>query len=108
MLLAEARLALEVRGNHDGRFEDSLLVAVGEIRVRLVKGDNVGEINPEGRFECNVLVVKGGEGLMGNDEVIESVLSSLCNEEKTRESRREDRLEEHGGPATWSVVRKQL
>ena len=72
----------------------------------MVRGDNV-EINPEGRFVGEMLVVEGKKGL-GNDEVIESVLSSLCNEEKTRESRREYRLEEHGGPATWSVVRKQL
>lgn len=72
--------------------------------VVLVREDNV-EINPEGRFGYNVEVVVGGRGC--NDEVIESVLSSL-DEKETRESRRGDRLEEHGGPATWSVVRKQL
>lgn len=71
----------------------------------LVKEDNV-EINPEGRFEYNLLLVEGGRGC--NDEVIESDLSSFCNDESSGESRRGDRLEEHGGPATWSVVKKQL
>lgn len=52
------------------------------------------------------MLVEGGRGC--NDEVIESDLSSFDNDESSSESRRGDRLEEHGGPATWSEVRKQL
>lgn len=104
LLLAEAGLALGSGDNHDGELEDSLWGAVGETWVVLVKEDNV-EINPEGRFEDNVGLVVGGRGC--NGEVRESVLSSLY-EKESHESRRGVRLEEHGGPATWSVVRKQL
>ena len=89
--------------NHDGEVEDSLLLAVGVKFVLLVKEDNV-EINPDGRFGFElILVVVRGRGC--NGEVRESVLSSFCNEEGSRKSRRGNRLEEHGGPATWSVVR---
>lgn len=102
--MAEARLALGSGGNHDGEVEDSLVGAVKLTVVLLVREDNV-EINPEGRFEYNVEVVVGGRGC--NDGVRESVLSS-CNEKESSASRRGDRLEEHGGPATWSGVRKQL
>lgn len=102
LLLAEARLALESGGNHDGELEDSLVGAVRLTLVLLVEEDNV-EINPVGRFGNNVEVVIRGRGC--NGEVRESVLSSFCNEKRSRESRRGDRLEEHGGPATWSEVR---
>lgn len=103
-MLAEARLALESGGNHDGEFKDSWVEAVRLTWVLLVEEDNV-EINPEGRLDNSVEVVVGGKGC--NGEVRESVLSSL-NEKESRESRRGVRLEEHGGPATWSEVRKQL
>ena len=104
-LLAEAGLALGSGGNHDGVLKDSLWLAVGMMFVLLVKEDNV-EINPGGRLGFRLLLVEGGRGC--NDEVIESDLSSYCNEKDSCESRRDIRLEEHGGPATWSEVRKQL
>ena len=104
-MLAEARLALGSGENHDGEVEDSLVGAVRLTLEMLLKEDNV-EINPEGRLGNNVEVVEGGRGC--NGVVRESVLSSFCNEKESSESRRGDRLEEHGGPATWSVVIKQL
>ncbi len=62
LLLAEAGLALESGGNHDGEVEDSLLGAVRLTVVLLVREDNV-EINPVGRFGYNVEVVGGGEAV---------------------------------------------
>ena len=103
--LAEAGLALGSGDNHDGDVEDSLLGAVRLTFWELVQEDNV-EIDPKGGFEDNVGLVGRGRGC--NDEVRESVLSSFCDEEEERESRRDDRLEEHGGPATWFGVKKQL